>query len=289
MRGYAITLILLLPTLTSAQTPVAWKFKAGDSFTYERKVKDLQATLIKGQTLKQDVQSTWVYRFDVTKIEDDRATLNVTLEQVAIQHAAGPGGLDNKLLEKMKGASLTIVASPRGEISSMSGYDKVVEHMSEKRDVIAKTIRQHYPETGLRQELQQVLALLPRDPLAVGSRWQSEGISLPTPPLGEFRVTLNGVHTAVDRAGHLHLDGTMTGKFERPQQPAEFFRVVGGSLTLDKGRWSCIFDNVRGRAMSQVLSLEMKGELTVEVVGTTTPVEVMLRRDVTTRLVSQNP
>jgi len=285
MRNVTIAvLIALFPSFSSAQSTLAWKFKAGDAFIYERVAKDKQATNIKGQTLKQEILSTWVYRFETLKSESESATLQVTLDQVSVQHATGPGNLDNKLLEKMKGAVFSITVSPRGEISALVGYDKVVDQIADKRDGLAKTIRQHFPEASIRHELQQIIVMLPKEPVAVGSRWQFEARPLPTPPVGEFLTTFHGALSSIDRAGHYHIDGILTGKYERPDPPAEFFRIVGGNVTMEKGQSSCIFDNERGRVISQQLTLEMKGELTIEIVGATTAAEVQLRRDVTTRL-----
>jgi hypothetical protein len=76
----------------------------------------------------------------------------------------------------------------------------------------------------------------------------------------------------------------LTGKYERPDAPADFFRVVGGNLTLDKGQWTCAFDNDRGRVVNQKTSYELRGDLTVENRGAATPVEVLIRREMTTRL-----
>lgn len=285
MRGILVVMALgLCPALATAQTALAWKFKAGDVVRYERIAKDKQATDIKGQILKQDVQSTWVYRFETLQAKDDMATLQVTIEQVSVQHAIAPAKLENKFLEKLKGAVFTVNVTSTGEITSLSGYDKALAQMADKRDDLAKALKQQIPEAALRYEIQQTLAMLPKQSVTVGARWQFEGLALPTPPLGRFLVTLNAVHASTDRAGHQHLDGILTGKFERPDPPAEFFRVVGGNLSLERGNWSCIFDNDRGLALSQTLTLEMKGELTVEIVGTTAPVGIVLRRDVTTRL-----
>lgn len=284
MRITPLLFALALPSITFAQTPLAWKFQQGDTLTYERIAKDSQATIIKGQTLKQEVLQTWVYRFETLKTEGDAATVQITIEKVSVQHTAGPGQIENKVLEKLKGAKFTAAVSRRGEIGALTGYEQALELMSEKREATAKALRQNVPEAAFRAEFQQTLAILPKDAIAPGTRWQHEGEILPLPPFGRFLATMNGVLANIDRAGHHHLTGTLTGKFERPDPASEFFRIVGGNLTFDKGQWSCIFDNDRGRVLSQQLTLEMKGELTVEIVGATTPVEIAIRREVKTRL-----
>jgi hypothetical protein len=283
MMRIALAIVALLPEFACAQTPLDWKFKEGDAFVYERIAKDEQAIVAKGQTLKQDIRSTWVYRFDVGRASAESATLRVTIEQVAIQHLAGATNTDNKLLEKLKGGVLTATVSTRGEIVALDGYDKLIERIADKRDGLAKAMRQRLPETLMRQELQDILAILPKEPAISGTRWQRTGSNVPVPPLGQFLATVSGVHRDVDRAGHHRLEGDLTGKYQ-PPEPNDVVRVAAGALSLNNGHWSCVFDNERGRAMSQKLTLELRGEMTVAFVGQESTVEVAIRREVTTRL-----
>jgi hypothetical protein len=283
MRSLTLAILLLAPNLAFAQTQLAWKFREGDVFRYERIAKDAQATIIKGQPLKQDVKAMFIYRCEVTKRTPEAATIKVTIEQASVQNVAGTTAVENKILEKSKGAVLTANVSSRGEVTNLAGYDALIEQMSDKREAIAKVVRQTLPEAAVRQELQQVFLLLPKDAVAAGSRWQHEG-PLVTPPLGRFLATLNAVHKDLDRAGNHKLEGTLLGKYERPDQPADAFRVVGGELTIEKGIWNCAFDSDAGRVVNQSLMLEMKGTLTVETAAATTPVEVLIRREVATRL-----
>src|SRR5262245_11956550 len=98
MRGLVIGIIALLPNLAAAQTTLVWKFKAGDVFLYETTLKSDEATITKGQTLKQEVVSTWVYRFDVKAVGSDTATLRIQIEQVTVNNIAGATKNENKLL-----------------------------------------------------------------------------------------------------------------------------------------------------------------------------------------------
>jgi hypothetical protein len=287
MRTLIIGLALLLPNLAYGQTALAWKFKTGDVFFYETKSKSDEATVVKGQTLKQEVTSTWVYRFEVRGASAESATLQVSIDQVTVTNAAATTKTDNKNLEKAKGAILIVTVSPRGEIASLDGYDKLIDHIADKREGMAKVMRQLMPEAAVRQQIQDLLVVLPKEPVASGSRWRREGIAMPMAPLGRFVVALSGTHSGNDLAGHHRLGGTLAGKYERPDAPADSFRVTGGSLSLDQGQWSCAFDNDRGRAVTQKMSYELRGELTIEKGGAATPVEVLIRREMTTRLLAR--
>lgn len=280
----SVVLLLIVPGLAWGQTSATWKFKPGDSFAYQRIAKDEQSAIVnKGQSVKQDVRSTWVYRFEAKKVAGDAATLGVTIEQAQVQHLAGPGSIDNKILERMKGAELVLVVNAQGEVKSMEGYDALVDQASEKRADLAKTIRQLWPETLVRREFQEIFAVTPPTPVVEGNRWQQKS-TMPTPPLGQFATTLTAVSLGLDRAGHHRFTGALTGTYERPEHPAEMFRVAGGQLTLHNGTWTCSFDGDRGRLMNQTLSFELRGDLTIELQGAPTPMEMTIRREVKTKL-----
>ncbi len=279
-----VLVLLLLPNLAAAQTSLVWKFKPGDVFVYETVSKIDERAVSKGQTLKQEIHSTWVYRFEVTKASPEAATLHATFENVIVQHMAGTSKADDKLIERAKGAMLTLTVSPRGEIAAMDGYDRLIDKIADKREAIAKVFRQRFPEAAVKRWLQEVLVVLPKDSVAAGSRWQREEAPMILSTLGQMAVTVSAVHDDLDRADNHRLSGTLAGKYQLPTAPAEAVRVTGGSLTLEKGKWECTFDNERGRVLHQKTTFELGGELTVDSLGAMTPVELTSRREWTTKL-----
>lgn len=288
MRGLIVGIITLLPSLAWGQTNLTWKFKTGDVFLYETIAKSDEATVAKGQTLKQEVSSTWVYRFEVKSRTAENAALQIQIEQVTVTNAAGATKNENKLLERAKGAILMATVSPRGEITRFEGYGKMVDMIAAKREELANVVQQLIPEAAVRQQIQDIFVVLPKEPVAQGAHWQREGIVLTMPPLGRFVLALRGEHLGNDLAGHHRLTGTLVGKYERPDAPADSFRVIGGNLALDKGQWTCAFDSDRGRVVTQKTSYEVRGELTVENRGASTPVEMQMRREISTRLLPRD-
>lgn len=288
MSGLRLSLALLfvVPSLGFAQTDLTWKFAVGDVFRLQRDARDTQITTLKGQTLKQEIRSKWTYRFEVVEIGAATTVLQAAIESVSVAHAGGPANVDNKIHEKLKGAAFTLDVTRRGEIVRFDGYDKALERLSDGKETLAKLMRQQIPEGTIRQEFEQMLTVLPDMPVMKGSPWDEKPRLLFVAPLGRFVASGRGTVAEIDRAGNFHLAGTLTGKFQRPDPPAEFFRVVGGSLSLDRGVWTCVFDNDRGRPISQKVELTISGELTVEIVGTTAPAAIEIRRDVATRLLT---
>lgn len=262
-------------------TQFQWRFKAGDRLTYEFVSNDKQAvTVNKGQTVKQEVKATRVFRFDVRAATAEKTTLDVTIDQVQVQHVAGASSLDNKLFEKMKGAVLSLTLTPAG--ATLEGYDKLVEQVTEKKE-LAAAIRSLYPEAAMKQELADLFTMLPKGTIREGAKWKHAGV-LPAPPVGKFATELDAVYLEIDRAGNHRFVGRLTGKYEKPEGAVGPLRVTDGILSLERGEWERSFNNSTGRMMSERLAFEVRGTLTVEAQAAPTPMEVELRREVKIKL-----
>ena len=107
-----------------------------------------------------------------------------------------------------------------------------------------------------------MLAVVPERAVVVGARWQETG-TLVLPPLGSFTTEIAKTFSEIDRAEHVHITGSLTGRYSPPTAPADYFRVTGGDLKLEKGHWNCTFDRERGRALRVEKKLELRGHLRV--------------------------
>ena len=279
MRTFVLVALALSPSVVSAQTTLVWKFKTGDLFAYEMIHKAEETAIVRGQTLKQDVRATWVYRFEVAKTTQEAAHILVTIEKVSVQHLAGDASTTDKFLENAKGATLALTVSPRGEVASMEGYDKFINRIVEKREGLGKVFRERMTESDMKQGYQEIFVGLPAEPVSAGSHWARVDPPRALSTLGRLLITRNAVHDDLDRAGNHKLVGKLTAKYELPAAPAESFRVTGGSLAMENGQWLCTFDNERGRVLHQRFSSELRGELTVEIAGVMTPVQMTSRRE----------
>lgn len=288
MRGLSLVCLFLSPLGAVAQERLAWKFATGDVFFLQRDSQEEQITTLKERTLKQAVQRNITFRIEVVDGGSDRVGIKLTFETIQAQHLSGKASVENKLLERMRGATLPLEVTAQGKIKSLAGYDAFVAQVSEKKDELAKVVRQLWPEALLQQEFEEMLGVLPDRTVKVGEKWEEKGTLL-LPPLGSFAVQRHKAYPDIDRAGHAHLVGTLTGTYQLPAQPADLFRVVKGELALTKAGWECTFDRGRGRILRARKQLEVQGPLTVELMGMATAVDLTLRSDVVTKLLSKEP
>jgi hypothetical protein len=276
----------------SAQAPLAWKFAQGDVFFVQRDIHNEQNLTVKEKLLKAETQATWVFRFEVQSAAadpaKDAAVIQAKIRSVKFQHLVGPTSIESKWLTRMKGAIFTLDVSPRGRIVKVGGYDDFVALVAEKKDDIAAVVRQIWPEALLRQEFVDMLAVTPDLPVAIGARWTESG-TMVLPPLGSFTTESQKAFAGIDKAGHVHMAGVLTGKYLPPTAPADFFRVAGGDLKMTKGTWECTFDRERGRMLRVEKKIELHGRLTVEMTGASLDAELELKNETRSKYLPREP
>jgi Family of unknown function (DUF6263) len=295
MARLAILGTLLASLLTSpvaAQSALAWKFAQGDVFFVQRDIHNDQALTVKEKVLKAETQATWVFRFEVqTAPADpvkDAAVLVAKIHSVKFQHVVGPTSIESKWLTRMKGATFTLDVSRRGRVVKLAGYDDFAALVAEKKDDVVAVVRQIWPEALLKQEFDDMLAVAPDQPVAVGERWTESG-TMVLPPLGSFTTETRKAFGEIDRAGHIHMAGTIAGKYSPPTAPADFFRVAGGDLKMTKGTWESTFDRERGRMLRVEKKIELSGRLVVEMAGASLDAELVLKNETTSKLLPREP
>jgi hypothetical protein len=287
------TLVLsVLATSAHGQSALAWKFAEGDVFFIQRDMHYEQALTVKEKALKTETKATWVFRFDVqTPVKDptkDIATVQVRIHTLKFQHLAGPTPIESKYLSRMKGGTFTLDVTPRGKIVKLAGYDDFAAQVAEKKEDIAGVVRQIWPEALIRQELEEMLTVIPDRPVVVGEKWSETG-TMVLPPIGSFTTQTQKAFAEIDRAGHVHMVGLLTGKYSPPTAPADFFRVAGGDLKMTKGTWESTFDREYGRVLRIEKKIELRGRLTVEAAGTALDADVELRNETISKLLPHEP
>jgi hypothetical protein len=283
---FILTLLIAAPV--SADSPLAWKFAEGDVFFLQRDVHGEQIVTIKEKPLRQETQGTWIYRFEVRKADKDAATLEARVHSAKIQHLVGTAGVESKWLDRMKGAMFTLEVDRRGKIAKWSGYDALAAQVSDKKADVEKVVRQLWPEALIRQQFDDMLAVIPDRAVVVGDKWQESRL-LHLSAAGTFITEHRKSFAEVDRAGHVHITGTVTGKYQPPPTPADIFRVTGGDLKIEKGRWQCVFDRERGRPLRTEEKIEIQGQLTVELSGMPVVAELNMKSEAKTKLLSKEP
>jgi hypothetical protein len=248
----------------SAQTVLAWKMAPGESFFAERQQTRKESAEVAGKVLDQHSVHTWLLRFDVKESGRAGYAIAVTLERVEhkVSGAVMAGGLDDKVVDRMRGRAFSLTVTPQGKITAMAGYSEFVEAVADKQADRAKLLRATWPEDGIRQVFGDVFACLPGEPVNPGHSWKRQTVE-PVPLLGAFeslyQYQAEGGSGTEQRVGF-----TITAKYQRPEVSDGPIRVVKGEMRLESGKGCFRFDPQRGRLLSLERSTTVRGNLVLE-------------------------
>lgn len=285
MRNFlAASLLLTFLSPLSAGTRLEWSFTPGDTFRLERIYKQSQEIEVKDRSYKQEITSTWLTRIDVKEKKRDSHVLQITLEEVDYK-ASGVGGapaVDDKLVRKLKGMTLTLTVNSPGQIKKLQGYDEFIKRVAEGETETEKVLRSLFSEEGLRESYEEVLAFLPRKTVEKGARWKRTAID-PLPPFGSFQSKYEYTYGGMEEGMHV-IPFTISTTYRKPVKQPDLFRIVKGSLTGEEGRGRFFFDASAGRLVRGGKSMVVRGELTIETGGVETVMRFVSRNRLNVRM-----
>jgi hypothetical protein len=202
MRLLALPLVFsLLATVASSQDPekvhLAWKFTKGESLRYEMTYgmdmniadMEMKQEILSGftmgvQEVNADGSATVEMRYDRVKIKmtgimeveyDSDAPKKEGEKKEGEEGAPDIAGMMSRAMGAMVGKSFTVKMSPKGEMSDIKGFDKIMEAMSKEfgDEGGGEMLKGMYSEDQVRQMFQSGFGFVPGRAVAKGESWDN--------------------------------------------------------------------------------------------------------------------
>lgn len=284
MRSAAILVLGFCATAHGQAPELKWRFAKGDVFHLERVARNEFAFTLSGRVTTQAAENRTLFRVEVIEADADRAKLRIGFREVQAKQLAGKTAVDNKILERLAGGALVVDVTPLGRVEAIAGHADLLERLSQKKAATEPLLREAYPESLFRQEIEDLFAVLPEKPLAVGASW-TRPRTVAIPIFGTIAGPQTTLYQENDRAGHAVFVGEWNGTYQKPASPSPALRVVGGEGKIEKGTWEATFDLVRGRVLRASRSWELRARLTIDALGADGPTDLVAKSKASTRLV----
>jgi hypothetical protein len=198
------------------------------------------------------------------------------------------GGDLDKFFEKLKGATFTFTLGPKNRITKFEGYAEWIKKLTPDMEEVAKVIKSIITEDAIKQATQDIFAILPDEPVSKGKTWKSNS-SLPLGPFGTIKEAIVFTYQGKDNTGH-KITSKSEVKYVLPKKGdafADLLKVVRGDLKSDGGKGTYIFDADKGRLINRTASVNLKGQLTLEVAGQQISLDLTLNQTTTSRLMDR--
>lgn len=269
----AYSLLVCAAQPAPAPARLEWKFVEGESFVLERLFSQKQVIEINAKTFTQETTSAWLTSITVKEKNVRGAVLMVAIESVKSKSTGAGNGkaLDDALAEKMKGLTFTLTVTPQGRITRLEGYEAFVKKLAEGKVDVEKSLRVLISEESLRDGWDEIFAFLPERAVSRGDKWKRSATES-APPFGSFKSVFEYGYDGEKDDLHTVLF-TLKMTYQPAASPTDLIRVIKGGLKGDESSGTLLFDAVKGRLVRGEKSLKMHGELTIESLGKTIPLE----------------
>jgi Family of unknown function (DUF6263) len=294
---------------SKAKVLLAWKLEKGKTFWQKMTTKTDQTMKVMNQEVKQTQTQTFYFSFTPTEEKDNTWTIKQKIEGVQMEINIGgttinydsikPETTTNPLGEFFKalvGSEFTLtVAMPKDKepnVTKIEGRDDFVKKLSNANPQMQPLLNQILSEKALLEMAQPTFAALPNKEVAVGDTWTRTS-TLDMGPIGKYETTYKYTYDGKEgKDDKIKVETTL--KYKEPAAEGGVgglpFRIKKAKLDTEKPSTGTIkYDSSKGRIESSTLSLDLSGELEIEIGGQTTKVDLKQTQKTDVDTLDKNP
>ncbi len=251
------------PAVAQAPRPIEWKLRVGDKF-YLRNVTTSKQTLkALNKDVPQNAEQTVVLGFSVEAKDGDNFKLKETVEEVTVKPEKGEAASDPRLA----GVTFLLTVSPKWEILSFEGYDKLVDKLAGDEPAVRQAVMLNLPEEVFKRTVREAMAFLPDRPVKDGEAWER---SVESPlGLGTLRETRTYKLEGKEDVGGKKVDKiTFTTAVDfKPAKKADNlpYYVINGRMEVKEGKGTVYFDPATAQLVQIKSDLKLVGTMVLSI------------------------
>ena len=280
------------------------KLEKDKAFYQKMKTDVNQVIKVQGQDLTQKQDSTFYFKWTPEKQEGDKWVLKQKIEGLDMSidisgnpinysttkkdapGAAGNPGL-MEFFKSLEGAEFTVTLNTKDwKVEKVDGKDEFVKKLGAGSPQMDSLLKKIMTDDALKQMADPTYGLVPDQPKAVNDSWEKKQ-TLSLGPIGTYDVTYKFTYKGKDPT-QKHLDRievapTLTYKPPTDASEGLLFKIKSGDLKTVAPSPSdpnplppsvVLYNPATGRVEKATISLKLKGDLTVNIGGTDTKVEL---------------
>jgi hypothetical protein len=308
-RLLAAWLVLVGLTVPAwGQGKLEWKFEKGKTFYQEMKTDTDQTMKISGQTITQKQSQTFYFSWTPKEQSKDNKTWTVVQKIVGVKMEIEIGGnkitydsttdsgQNNPLGEFFKqlvDSEFTLTIGENGKVEKIEGKDKFIDRLTKANQQMEPLLKEILSEDALKQMADPAFGALPGKEVKKDDTWKRDS-TLDMGPIGKYKTTYTYTYEGKDKDKKdldrikvtAKLDYSAPDPKKSPQLP---FKIQKAKLDSKKASGSILFDPKAGRVVSSEMELELDGELTIEIGGMSTKVDLNQKQTTTVKTTDTNP
>jgi hypothetical protein len=273
-----------------------WKFEKGKPFYQTMDTRTEQTMTVMNNTVKQTQKQTFYFSYTpleqkgdewilAQKIVGVKMDIDIGGSKISYDSTTAAGanntGASNPLSDFFKqlvGSEFKIHLDTKTlKVTQVEGQKEFVDKLVKANPQMKPLLEQILSDNALKEMAEPTFAVLPPNPVAQGDTWTRKS-TLDMGPIGkydtEYTYKLDG------KEGKLYKITVDTKlKYVPPSDTAAGvgglpFKIKGADLKSSNSTGTVLFNEEKGRVESSHMSLDLKGDLSIEIGGQTTKVEL---------------
>jgi hypothetical protein len=267
-----------------------WKFEKDKVFYQKMFTKTVQNMKVLNNDVPQTQSQTFYFSWTPTKVDGDKVTLKQKIEGVIMEIDIGGNKIsydstkeataNNPLADYFKsleGSEFEIELDLKElKVTKIGGREEFLRKLVAANPQMKPLLDTILSEAALKEMAEPTFAVVPQKESTKGDKWTRK-TKLAMGPIGtydnEYTYTYEGnsgkIHNIkVDTKLNYTPPGEAAGQGGLP------FKIKGAKLTSESKEGKITFDAEKGQLENSTVKITLKGELSIEIGGTTTKVDL---------------
>jgi hypothetical protein len=288
------------------EVSLEWKFKEGKAFYQEMKTETKQTMKVSGTDVPQNQEQTFWFSWTPKQKEADGSWV-IEQEIIGVQIKIDIGGTKieydsrtetksaNPLGDFFKaliGSKFKLTLNKDYKVTKVEGRDEFLNNLIKANPQMEGLLKSILSDDAIKEMVEPTFGFLPTKKVKEGDKWERTS-KLDMGPIGKyensFKYTYKGISEKADKISvetdvkYIPPADTAATKSNLP------FKIKSADLKSTKSSGTILFDSDAGRIKSSETSLDLKGELNIEISGQSTKVELTQTQSTKVTTSDKNP
>jgi hypothetical protein len=270
---------------------LAWKFTKDKPFYQTMTTTTDQTMTVMNNTVKQAQKQTFYFQWTPVEQKGDTWVLKQKILGVKMNISIGGSDINydstspannaqnplSEFFKQLVNSEFTVTLDTKNlKVVKVDGRDEFLKKLVSANPQMKPLLDQILSEDALKEMAEPTFAVVATHPVAKGETWTRKS-TLNMGPIGkyenEYKYTYDGKDGKLDK-----IKVETTVKYTPPGEAAGVgglpFKIKSADLKSTNASGTITFDADKGRVEKSDMSLDLKGELSIEIGGQTTKVEL---------------
>jgi len=295
------------PKTDDGKITLVWKMFEPKTVTYqELTTKTNQDMEVMGQKISQKQNQTFYLKWtaeDKTKegnfvVTQEIIGLNMNIEiggnKIEFDsEKKQPANPMSDFFQALLGLKLKLTISPKMEVVNIEGQEDFVKKLGGTNPQMEPLLKSILSKEALQQMAEPTWGALPTKPVAKGDSWgnKDKPSKLNLGPIGTYTTIFTYTYEGIDektKLDKISIKSELT--YSKPEQKNGLpFTIEEATLSSKDGKGFALFDRAKGRFAETSMTMDLVGDLTIDVGGMKTKVALIQHQDAQSKTMDDQP